>query len=544
MIIASLATIPSRIKFIQPVIESLLNQTYPPDEIHLQLPHYCVKEQAEYEIPEFLEKYEKVKIRRIDKDFGAANKWLPAIEECKVRNTSLIIVDDDCFYPRDAFFRLHERYKVNVKQAYCLSGGKLFGSKIQSLRVGKSLRRNTLNFLISISNDIQVDTVQGFGGVLFDPSLISDVLLERLKGSDLRSYNDDILLSSLFESCLIDRVQVVTPQLPIPLPQASIHPIHGHGRLKEMSFAAFRWIKKEFNIWDAYEFLDKGRRPFQHLKKTTKVVIPLGRIKTLLKYKRHSLRVLWNYVVNRVIPRANTKYLFILGAAHTGTTLLNEVLSSSTNASSNNNKGTREGQLLPTVRDHMFSHKQQWEENLDFNWYLVKSEWMKYWDITRPILIEKSPPNLLRARSIERIFNPSYFVILVRDPYAHCESFIRKNNYAPADAARFVINTLKFQRSNLEQLENVVVIPYELIVDQSVDFTRKITEFLPELCDIQIDKKFTAHNFHNKSHKLKNFNEEKISRLTLSQLNEINTVLRENQDYLHFFGYTLRDLST
>lgn len=265
----------------------------------------------------------------------------------------------------------------------------------------------------------------------------------------------------------------------------------------------------------------------------------------MLKYKRYAPIVLFNKLKRLFnFKSVENKYVFILGATHAGTTLLNEILSTSLNASSNNNKHTREGQLLPTVREHMFTHKKQWEEDLDFDWEFVKKEWLQYWDTTCPILVEKSPPNLLRAQSIEKVFDPSFFIVFVRNPYAHCETFIRKNKYSPTVAAEFVLNTLRYQKRNLEQLKNVKLVSYEMLVDNPDYFKERILNFLPELEGISLKGEFSAHNYYNAPQKIKNFNPEKIKRLTSKQIEQINKVFNktENRIIIEYFDYSVNSI--
>lgn len=42
--------------------------------------------------------------------------------------------------------------------------------------------------------------------------------------------------------------------------------------------------------------------------------------------------------------------------------------------------------------------------------------WAKYWDTSRPMLLEKSPPNLVRTRFLQAAFPGSFFIILRRHP--------------------------------------------------------------------------------------------------------------------------------
>lgn len=45
-------------------------------------------------------------------------------------------------------------------------------------------------------------------------------------------------------------------------------------------------------------------------------------------------------------------------------------------------------------------------------------EWARYWDLEKPYLLEKSPPNLIRARFLQAMFPDSYFIVLLRHPLA------------------------------------------------------------------------------------------------------------------------------
>ena len=46
------------------------------------------------------------------------------------------------------------------------------------------------------------------------------------------------------------------------------------------------------------------------------------------------------------------------------------------------------------------------------------SEWSTHWDLSKAYLLEKSPPNLIRTRFLQRLFPNAYFVMIVRHPVA------------------------------------------------------------------------------------------------------------------------------
>ncbi|GAB5523649.1 MAG: hypothetical protein Roseis2KO_15210 [Roseivirga sp.] len=187
----------------------------------------------------------------------------------------------------------------------------------------------------------------------------------------------------------------------------------------------------------------------------------------------------------------------------------------------------------------MFRHRKQWDESLDFDWHFIKREWLKYWDHRKNIFYEKSPPNLLRATSIEKVFSPVYFIVFVRNPYAHCESFIRKNKYSPEVAARFVVNCLKYQKSNLEKLSNVVLVKYEELTETPEKCAERLIDFLPALGRLDFKKKYDAHNFKQTALPIANLNDEKINCLKPAQIEQMNTVFVEKRELLRWFGYEL-----
>jgi hypothetical protein len=162
---------------------------------------------------------------------------------------------------------------------------------------------------------------------------------------------------------------------------------------------------------------------------------------------------------------------------------------------------------------------------------------MQYWDQTARVLIEKSPPHLVRARALQQNFTPARFLISWRNPYAHSEGFIARGVRASEAAAR-AIDCLRFQRSNLE-LENALAIPYETVVDRPSDCVASILGFLPELESLDWAREFRAHNRSRgkEAGGLANTNQTQIDRLTPLQLSEINRVFEPERSLIEFFGY-------
>ena len=95
--VISLTTIPDRIHNIQPVINSLKNQSVKINKILIWIP-FLYQNKFTYDIPEFLCNDPVVEIKRCH-DLGPATKYLYAIKELPV-DQEFVVVDDDVIYSK------------------------------------------------------------------------------------------------------------------------------------------------------------------------------------------------------------------------------------------------------------------------------------------------------------------------------------------------------------------------------------------------------------------------------------------------------------
>ncbi len=114
------------------------------------------------------------------------------------------------------------------------------------------------------------------------------------------------------------------------------------------------------------------------------------------------------------------KYLFVLCPPLSGSTLLWKLLQTSPSVTAH----SKEGQFLDGVVEIM--RKGAWNPEQKFPWNKIKHNWEEIWDMNKPVALEKSPPNILRAFEIEKVFCPASFIAMIRNPYAVCEG-LRRN---------------------------------------------------------------------------------------------------------------------
>ncbi|KPQ33221.1 MAG: Sulfotransferase family [Phormidesmis priestleyi Ana] len=131
----------------------------------------------------------------------------------------------------------------------------------------------------------------------------------------------------------------------------------------------------------------------------------------------------------------NSKKIIFVGGLHrSGTSLLHQILRSHPDVSGFHNTGVPEdeGQHLQSVylpaaafggpgrfgfrKDALMdeNHPLATTKNADKLW----QEWSQYWNLDKPFLVEKSPPNLLRTRFLNQLFPECKIVIVLRHPIA------------------------------------------------------------------------------------------------------------------------------
>lgn len=225
-------------------------------------------------------------------------------------------------------------------------------------------------------------------------------------------------------------------------------------------------------------------------------------------------------------------HLFILCPPYSGSSVLWQLISKSTLVSSL----AREGQMLPDVVPLMRGNA--WSPDKEIPWQQVKEIWRSHWDLDRPLLLEKSPPNLMRAAEIEAVFRPARFVAMIRDPYAFCEGRARRHNSTLEEAATFWVRCAEQQIRNIEQLEHIVWFTYEQFVEQTHDSLAKVESLFDglRLNNYDIDAN-AAPMGRVRSGALRNLNGEKIDLLSNGQIDQINAVLRTAPEVMRFFGY-------
>ena len=225
-------------------------------------------------------------------------------------------------------------------------------------------------------------------------------------------------------------------------------------------------------------------------------------------------------------------YVFILCPPYSGSTILWKLVSTSNAVSAL----PREGQFLPEVKEVM--RRKPWNPAVKLPWKKIKAVWDSYWNRDKPLLVEKSPPHLIRTSEILEHFSPVYFLIMVRNPYAHCESLIRRNNWNAEKAAEFAVRCMKHQAENVDTLDNSLYFTYEELARNPEDICRRIQSLIPQIGELRHDQRFRVKAMDGVMEKgIVDLNKKKINNLSYSDLKQINKILMRNPDVMGYWGY-------
>jgi len=231
-------------------------------------------------------------------------------------------------------------------------------------------------------------------------------------------------------------------------------------------------------------------------------------------------------VIKHFLKNRNIRWIFIIGSTNSGSTLLQDLLSSHIEISGMMGEGQYRTRALKLDKDRLFGEKKylfELSEHDDAQHLRVYYDWYFATKGSRKILLEKTPVNSMRMPWLQKWFSPAKFIVIARSPYGVCEGMQRKTGVSIERAANnwnIIYSTIL---ETLSKIDSYMIITYDELTSQTELTLEKIALFL-ELKELFNDFENKALNIHEQQSKIKNMDFKSINRLTQDELFTINSI--------------------
>jgi hypothetical protein len=196
-----------------------------------------------------------------------------------------------------------------------------------------------------------------------------------------------------------------------------------------------------------------------------------------------------------MLPPDDRTFVFVGGLHRSGTTLVARLLASHPLISGFSGTGAREdeGQYLqsvfPTGNSYggpgrfAFAGEMHVTERSPLaserNRQRLWSEWRTHWDEHKPVLVEKSPPNILKTRLLQAMFPDARFVLVMRHPVANVEATRKWTRGATrARLLRHWLACHETMAGDLPFLDRAIVVRYEDLIARPASELSRLLEFV------------------------------------------------------------------
>jgi len=188
------------------------------------------------------------------------------------------------------------------------------------------------------------------------------------------------------------------------------------------------------------------------------------------------------------------RFVFIGGMPRSGTSAIYQMVGSHPQVSRlvNTNAPEDEGQYLQTIYPtgeslgapgrfglHPHCRLTDASPEVEVARKTLFDAWAPYWDLSKPVLCEKSPSNIARSRFLQAVFPNSHFVFLSRHPIAYSLAIRKWDWKVPVSTTiRNWLACFRYLDQDLPHLKRSMVLRYDDVTRDPAQWARRLEEFL------------------------------------------------------------------
>jgi len=238
-------------------------------------------------------------------------------------------------------------------------------------------------------------------------------------------------------------------------------------------------------------------------------------------------------------------FFFLITPPYSGSTAIAKLLSSSSRIMCLKENG--EGQwLVPGLCEI-----DRWDPEKEINYESVKSVWLRVYQKEKElnshvdVVIEKSPPNMMRLEQLSSQFSNYSLLVNNRNPYANCASILYRlhdpQNLSATKRKEVLVRLVKDWLTRSKKLRalitkhNIPLLTYEKFCENPASILQVLD--LPDgVSDsININAEVKVKDYQVQA--ISNQNERQIKNLTSEDIRNISLILNTECELLRFFGY-------
>jgi len=187
-------------------------------------------------------------------------------------------------------------------------------------------------------------------------------------------------------------------------------------------------------------------------------------------------------------------FLFIGGLHRSGTTLLADILSQHPDIATFRDADVHEdeGQFLQSVypTDNAYGGPGRFafdkrahltEESpllTNQNKKRLMEEWSRYWDLSKPILVEKTPANIIHSRFLQAIFPNSHFIFIMRHPVATSIATHKWSGTGIYSLINHWVTCHEIIEGDMPHLKHSITITFERLILQPEEVLKELESFI------------------------------------------------------------------